>query len=86
MHVLITGGAGFIGSNYVARLLEKNEAVTVYDNLSRAGAMANVRWLRKQYGEESFQLVAGDVRDAALLTASARQADVHVVRATTSTR
>lgn len=75
---LVTGGAGFIGSNYVARLLGRNAGVTIYDNLSRAGAMANIRWLREQYGEESFQLVVGDVRDAALLTASARQADVIV--------
>lgn len=75
---LVTGGAGFIGSNYVARLLGRSAGVTIYDNLSRAGAMANIRWLREQYGEESFQLVVGDVRDAALLTASARQADVIV--------
>ena len=34
---LITGGAGFIGSNCVARMLRSGEAVTVYDNLSRAG-------------------------------------------------
>ncbi len=30
----ITGGAGFIGSNYVNRLLERGERVTIYDNLS----------------------------------------------------
>ena len=34
----ITGGAGFIGSNYVHRLVQRGENVTVYDNLSRAGA------------------------------------------------
>lgn len=73
---LVTGGAGFIGSNYVARLLGRNEAVTIYDNLSRDGAMTNIRWLREQFGEQSFQLVVGDVRDAALLTTAARQADV----------
>ncbi len=36
----ITGGAGFIGSNYVNRLLERGEKVTIFDNLSRAGAAA----------------------------------------------
>ena len=34
---LVTGGAGFIGSNYAHRLLERGENVTIYDNLSRAG-------------------------------------------------
>lgn len=76
-HYLITGGAGFIGSNYVARLLQRGEQVTIYDNLSRAGAPLNLRWLRETYGD-SFRLITGDVRDASLLAAAARQADVIV--------
>lgn len=75
---LVTGGAGFIGSNYVDRLLGRGEAVTIYDNLSRRGASANLAWLRSSYGEGSFELVVGDVRDAALLTATAARADVIV--------
>jgi len=35
---LVTGGAGFIGSNYVHRLIQRGEKVTIYDNLSRSGA------------------------------------------------
>ena len=77
-HYLITGGAGFIGSNYVARLLARNEKVTIYDNLSRAGAELNLAWLRETFGARSFELVVGDVRDAALLTAASREADVIV--------
>ena len=45
MHYLITGGAGFIGSNYAHRLLARGDRVTVYDNLSRCGATANLDWL-----------------------------------------
>ncbi len=73
---LITGGAGFIGSNYVSRLLGRGEQVTVYDNLSRAGGPRNIEWLRSTFGHDSFQLTVGDLRDAALLAATARDADI----------
>jgi CDP-paratose 2-epimerase len=75
---LITGGAGFIGSNYVPRLLERGERVTIYDDLSRGGAARNLAWLEKTFGEDTFQLVVGDVRDAAQLAGVAREADVIV--------
>ncbi len=75
---LITGGAGFIGSNYVARLLKRGDGVIIYDNLSRAGAVRNLDWLRKVYGENSFRLVQADVRDFQTLQQAAREADVIV--------
>ncbi len=75
---VVTGGAGFIGSNYVSRLVKRGEKVTIYDNLSRAGARSNLKWLRDTYGERSFRLVEGDVRDAALLTSVMKDADVIV--------
>ena len=73
---LITGGAGFIGSNYVSRPLDRGENVTIFDNLSRAGASRNLAWLQDKYGENAFRLVAGDVRDEALMTASTREIDI----------
>jgi CDP-paratose 2-epimerase len=73
---LITGGAGFIGSNYVHRLLKRGENVTVYDNLSRT--KRNIEWLKNEFGESTFQLVIGDVRDADRITEAARGADVIV--------
>ncbi|MBU2610580.1 MAG: GDP-mannose 4,6-dehydratase [Chloroflexi bacterium] len=76
LNYFITGGAGFIGSNYVSRLLERGEKVTIYDNLSRAGAPRNVAWLKETFGETAFRLIVGDVRDAALITESSREADV----------
>jgi CDP-paratose 2-epimerase len=74
----VTGGAGFIGSNYVNRLLERGEKVTIYDNLSRAGAQPNLTWLKEKYGETAFQVIIGDVRDVALLEISSRAADVMI--------
>ena len=53
---LITGGAGFIGSNYVYRLVERGEKVTVYDNLSRAGA-PRISWRPGQVSA----LVTGEI-------------------------
>jgi len=74
----ITGGAGFIGANYAAHLISRGESVIIYDNLSRGGAAKNIAWLTETYGADVFQLVVGDVRDAALLAAAMRNADVVV--------
>ncbi|MCJ7668196.1 MAG: SDR family NAD(P)-dependent oxidoreductase, partial [Anaerolineae bacterium] len=63
MKTLITGGAGFIGSNLAHRLLSKGQEVVIYDNLARRGTDKNVAWLRENHGE-AFQLIKGDVRDA----------------------
>ena len=75
---LVTGGAGFIGSNYVDRLLKRGEHVTIYDNLARGGAPRNLDWLKNTHGQKSFQLIQGDVRDVAAITGAARAADVIV--------
>lgn len=77
-HYLITGGAGFIGSNYVNRLLQRGESVTLFDNLSRAGAVRNIRWLKEVYGEKGVDLVLGDVRESEQVARAAKQADVIV--------
>jgi len=75
---LVTGGAGFIGSNYVRRLLQRNEHVTIFDNLSRAGAPRNIDWLKSQFGDDAFRLTIGDVRRADEIAEAAKEADVIV--------
>jgi CDP-paratose 2-epimerase len=65
MRFLITGGAGFIGSNAAARLRSAGHDVTVLDNLSRAAAALNLEWLRRT--DSQIRFVHGDVRDEALL-------------------
>jgi CDP-paratose 2-epimerase len=75
---LVTGGAGFIGSNYVHRLLARGAEVIIYDNLSRPGSLANLQWLRQEFGDDSFELVAADVRDAEQIQAAVRRAGVVV--------
>jgi CDP-paratose 2-epimerase len=75
---LVTGGAGFIGANYVHRLLARGGKVTIYDNLSRAGAPRNLEWLRQNFGEKAFDVVVADVRDADRIAESTRRSDVIV--------
>ena len=62
-HCMITGGAGFIGSNLADRLLRLGHSVTVFDNLSRAGAELNLEWLRAEHAER-LQFLRADVRDS----------------------
>ena len=71
--VLITGGAGFIGSNLADRLLTAGRSVLVFDNLSRAGVDQNLRWLRQRHGGRVHIEVA-DVRDRYALRRAVRLA------------
>lgn len=59
---LITGGAGFIGSNLAHRLLSQGERVVLLDNLSRPNVQRNVAWLRQCFGSRA-ELQVGDVLD-----------------------
>lgn len=62
--VLITGGAGFIGSNLAERLLKTpGTNVRIFDNLSRRGVEQNLEWLRRTPGARRLEFMRGDVRD-----------------------
>ncbi|WP_029151067.1 dTDP-glucose 4,6-dehydratase [Microbacterium indicum] len=64
MHLLVTGGAGFIGSNFVHYVLENTDhRVTVLDKLTYAGNRESLAGLP----ESRFELVVGDIADAALV-------------------
>jgi CDP-paratose 2-epimerase len=71
--VLITGGAGFIGTNLADRLLSDGQPVLVFDNLSRAGVGENLAWLRERHGAH-MEVQVADVRDALLLRRAVRRA------------
>jgi len=74
-YTLITGGAGFIGSNYAARCLSRGEQVVIFDNLSRRGADLNIEWLSDHFNRKSFELIKEDIRDAEAVKAAAKGAD-----------
>jgi CDP-paratose 2-epimerase len=62
MTVLITGGAGFIGTNLADRLMRDGRDVLVFDDLSRPGVQRNLEWLTQQHGKR-LRVTRGDVRD-----------------------
>jgi UDP-glucose 4-epimerase len=71
-HVLITGGAGFIGSNLALRLVqERGCRVTVYDNL-RTGHMANLAAIADS---PLYQMVKGDILDLPALQEAMKGVD-----------
>lgn len=60
MRIVITGGAGFIGSNAAAYYLSKNAEVIIFDNLSRKNTDKNLAWLKSLGGKLTF--IKGDLR------------------------
>lgn len=82
MSVLVTGGAGFIGSRLVARLLEAGEPVVVIDNFNDyydpALKRGNIAALR-QIPTGQLTVIEGDIRDAALVEQMHRDHDIRRV-------
>jgi CDP-paratose 2-epimerase len=70
--VLVTGGAGFIGSNIANALAERGHEVLVYDALSRPGVEKNLAWLQERHSDLIVPVIA-DVRDEDELARAARE-------------
>ena len=64
MRLLVTGGAGFIGANFVHRAVDRGDDVTVYDALTYSGNPANLAGLE---GRRGYRFVHADVCDGAAL-------------------
>ncbi len=71
MRVLVTGGAGFIGSHLVEVLIQEGHSVCVFDNFSK-GSPAN---LAKVKDSPLFQCIDGDIRNQAQVHAAVSQKD-----------
>jgi CDP-paratose 2-epimerase len=69
--VLITGGAGFIGTNLADALASSGHRVRVLDNLSRPGVERNLDWLKETHGDRIL-FEKADVRDAAAVRRAVR--------------
>lgn len=63
MNIVVTGGAGFIGSNLIQRLLHKGHSITVIDNLSGG----NIDFIRPYFTSSRFQFFKVDLRNTGQL-------------------
>jgi len=72
MKYFITGGAGFVGSHFVDKLISKDQTVIVYDNLI-LGKKEN---LKKHFNNSKFKFIHGDILDLKKLIKSMENVDV----------
>jgi dTDP-glucose 4,6-dehydratase len=71
MRVLVTGGCGFIGSHFVARLVARGDEVVVLDKLTYSGNVANLEDVRHAF-------VHGDIADPAAVESAGEGCDAVV--------
>ncbi|WP_262027284.1 SDR family NAD(P)-dependent oxidoreductase [Microvirga sp. Mcv34] len=71
--ILVTGGAGFIGSNLADRFASEGHDVLIYDALARPGVDRNLEWLKKRHPEKVSAMI-GDIRDEASVADAIRDA------------
>jgi CDP-paratose 2-epimerase len=74
MTTLITGGAGFIGTNLADRLMREGRDVLIFDDLSRPGVRGNLEWLTQQHGKR-LRVTRGDVRNSDAVYEAVSEAD-----------
>lgn len=70
-HILVTGGAGFIGGNVADRLAGLGHDVLVLDTLARPGVERNLDWLRRRHPAR-IRHTGADLRDAGATPAQSR--------------
>jgi UDP-glucose 4-epimerase len=70
MRVLITGGAGFIGSHLADALIARGDHVVALDNFS-TGSTANIKHITK-----NFEIIDGDIRNADLINETTKDVDL----------
>jgi dTDP-glucose 4,6-dehydratase len=70
MKIMVTGGCGFIGSNYVIKQIQKNNIILNLDKLTYAGNLENLSSLA---GHENYNFIHGDICDSKLINSTISQ-------------
>ena len=70
LNILVTGGAGFIGSHIVDQLVNQGANVTIYDNFS-SGSMENIKHL-----SDKINIIKGDILDCSKLGNACQNMDM----------
>lgn len=78
LHILVTGGAGYIGSHMCLRLLQHGHIITVVDNLSR-GNIGAIRVLEELAEPGKFRFVMLDIGDRMRLRALLQMSNIDIV-------
>ncbi|UCF72105.1 MAG: dTDP-glucose 4,6-dehydratase [Deltaproteobacteria bacterium] len=81
MRILITGGCGFIGSNFVRYILQNCAEATVInvDKLTYAGNLANLSDVEREYAPSRYQFLKGDISDKKIVEDVFREFDIEWV-------
>ncbi len=81
MNILVTGGCGFIGSNFIHYMFETNDDVHIVnlDNLTYAGNRKNLASLEKKHGGDRYVFVHGDINNAELVTGIMRVHEIDAI-------
>src|SRR5438045_3694868 len=72
-HVLVTGGAGFLGTNICEALASRGQNVVIFDNLSRPRVAENVHWLQQRH-PHGIHIVKADIRDEDAVSEAVKRA------------
>ncbi len=74
-NILVTGGAGFIGSAFVAQSVAKGQKVIVLDALTYAGNRENLEWIKPS----NYELIVGSITDGKLVQSLLRQHSIDAI-------
>ena len=79
-NLLVTGGAGFIGCNFVRLMLDKypEYTIVVYDKLTYAGRLENLADVAEKHADR-YRFVQGDICDAAAVEAALREHEIDTI-------